>query len=216
MKVLAINASPRKNWNTATVLEKALEGAAETGAETRLVHLHGMRFTGCVSCFACKRLEKNAPFCAVKDDLRPLLEEALASDALIVGSPIYFGNFSAYAVAFLERLLFGCYTYNMENPSKLEGRIASAIVCTMNVDDAGMKRYGYDALMERYTRTMSAVLRGPSEWLAVTDTLQFADYSKYMSSVFDPEHKELMRAEKFPKDLKAAHALGVWLAEASE
>lgn len=216
MKVLAVNASPRKNWNTASVLEKALEGAAEAGAQTRLVHLHGMRFTGCVSCFACKRLKKNAAVCAVKDDLRPLLEEAMAADALIVGSPIYFGNFSAYAVAFLERLLFASYTYSREKPSKLEGRIASALVCTMNADDAAMKQWGYDALMERYARTMSAVLRGPSEWLAVTDTLQFTDYAKYMSSVFDPEHKARMRAEKFPKDLEAARALGARLVEASE
>ena len=213
-KVLAVNASPRKNWNTALVLEKALEGAAEAGAETKLVHLHGMRFTGCVSCFACKRIENNAAICAVKDDLRPLLEEIAAADALIVGSPIYFSNLSAYAVAFLERLLFAHYTYSMETPSKFGGNIKSALICTMNATDDQMRQHNYPALMEHYTRVMQTILRGPSEWLAVTDTLQYTDYGKFMSSIFDPEHKARMRAEKFPQDLEAARQLGARLAGA--
>ncbi len=213
-KVLAINASPRKNWNTALVLEKTLAGAAEAGAETKLVHLHGMKFTGCVSCFACKRIEKTADICVVKDDLHPLLEECMAADALIVGSPIYFGNLTAYAIAFLERLLFAGYTYSMETPSKFSGKIVSALVCTMNATAEQMRQHGYEALMERYAMTMKTILCGPAEWLAVTDTLQYTDYDKYMSSIFDPEHKARMRAEKFPQDLEAARQLGMRLVRA--
>jgi multimeric flavodoxin WrbA len=48
-KVLAINASPRKKWNTAMALQSALEGAASAGAETKLIHLAGLKFTGCIS-----------------------------------------------------------------------------------------------------------------------------------------------------------------------
>ena len=54
MKILAINGSPRKNSNTATLLKKALEGAAAQGAETELIHLYDLNFKGCISCFACK------------------------------------------------------------------------------------------------------------------------------------------------------------------
>jgi multimeric flavodoxin WrbA len=39
MKILAINGSPRKTWNTVTLLQNALDGAASGGAETELVHL---------------------------------------------------------------------------------------------------------------------------------------------------------------------------------
>jgi len=39
MKAIAINGSPRKSWNTATLLGKALEGAAANGAETEIIHL---------------------------------------------------------------------------------------------------------------------------------------------------------------------------------
>lgn len=213
-KVLAINGSPRKNWNTAMMLEKALEGAAEAGAETKLVHLRDLKFTGCASCFACKLIEKNAQLCALKDDLRPLLEECMAADALIVGSPIYFGNLSGLAVNFLERLLFMNYTYDLEAPTKFSGKIASALVCTMNVDEETMKAWGYVPIFERYTQSLGLLLGGPSEWLSANDTLQYPDYGKYMSRAVDPAHKLKMREEKFPKDQEAARQLGARLAAA--
>ncbi len=55
MRIIALNGSPRKRGNTATLLEHALKGAASAGAKTRLVHLARLKYTGCVSCFACKR-----------------------------------------------------------------------------------------------------------------------------------------------------------------
>ena len=211
-KVLAVNASPRKKWNTAMALESALEGAASAGAGTKLIHLMGLRFSGCVSCFACKRHENNAALCAIKDDLRPVLEEAMASDVVLVGSPVYFGNLDAFAIAFLERLLFMNYTYSMEHPSKLDRKIASGLILTMNATDDLLEPLGYNRLFSHYAGTMGRVLLGPSEYLAVTDTLQFTDYSKYMSSIFDPAHKKRMREEKFPADLEKCRALGRRLA----
>ena len=77
MKVMAFDGSPRKGRNTAILLEKALEGAASRGAETRPVHLHGLNFTGCRSCFACKaKGDRSYARCATRDDLTPLREEA--------------------------------------------------------------------------------------------------------------------------------------------
>ena len=57
MKIMAVNGSPRKTWNTATLLKRALKGAASQGADTELIHLYDLRFTGCTSCFACKITE---------------------------------------------------------------------------------------------------------------------------------------------------------------
>lgn len=54
MKVMAFNGSPRKKWNTATLLEEALKGAVSQGAETELIHLYELKFKGCISCFECK------------------------------------------------------------------------------------------------------------------------------------------------------------------
>jgi multimeric flavodoxin WrbA len=71
MKAIGVNGSPRKKWNTATLLKKALEGAASEGAKTTLVHLYDLDYKGCISCFACKmRGGKSYGKCAVKDGLR--------------------------------------------------------------------------------------------------------------------------------------------------
>ena len=60
------------------MLESAMKGAEDAGAETELVHLYDYAFTGCKSCFACKR--KNAQtngVCAIRDELRPVLEKRM-------------------------------------------------------------------------------------------------------------------------------------------
>jgi len=85
MNVLAINGSPRKQWNTATLLNKALEGASSQGAETELIHLYDLNFKGCTSCFACK-LKNGESYgqCGYKDDLSPVLNRIENIDALIL------------------------------------------------------------------------------------------------------------------------------------
>ena len=91
MKVLAFNGSPRKTWNTATLLNKALEGAVSLGAETEMIHLYDLNYKGCISCFACKmRGGKSYGTCALKDDLTPILKKVYEADALLLGSPVYF------------------------------------------------------------------------------------------------------------------------------
>lgn len=57
MKVIAFNGSPRKKWNTATLLENVLDGARAKGAQCELVHLYDVGFKGCVSCFECKKID---------------------------------------------------------------------------------------------------------------------------------------------------------------
>ena len=58
MKIYAINGSPRKNWNTATLLQHALEGVRGClpDASTELVNLYEHTYKGCTSCFQCKKL----------------------------------------------------------------------------------------------------------------------------------------------------------------
>ena len=85
------NASPRKGWNTAKMLESAKSGAEEAGAATELVNLYDFKFPGCKSCFACKlKNAKTNGVCALRDELRPILERARQADILVLGSPIYF------------------------------------------------------------------------------------------------------------------------------
>jgi hypothetical protein len=70
MKLIAINGSPRKKWNTATLLQQALDGAASQGFETGLFHLYDLNFKGCISGFSCNVKDgKNYGRCTIQDDL---------------------------------------------------------------------------------------------------------------------------------------------------
>ena len=126
MKVIAVNGSPRKSWNTATLLQKALDGAKSMGADTEFIHLYDLNFKGCISCFACKRKDsRRIGHCAMKDDLTNVLEKILDCDVLLLGSPIYFGNITGEMRSFLERLLFSNLTYNTGHGSVFQGKVAS-------------------------------------------------------------------------------------------
>jgi multimeric flavodoxin WrbA len=108
---MAFNGSSRKKkWNTITLLKNALKGAASVGAETELIQLYDLNFSGCISCFSCKRISrKKDGVCAVQDDLTSVLDRVKNTDALIIGTPVYYGAESASTRALLERL---CFPYN--------------------------------------------------------------------------------------------------------
>jgi len=212
MNVIAVNGSPRKTWNTATLLEHALAGAAGTGAETELVHLYDLEFKGCVSCFACKKINgKHHGRCAVTDGLTPILRKISETDTLILGTPVYFGAETGEMRSFLERLMFPFLTYTPDYASIFPGKLRVGLVYTMNIPETVLPAYNYDKI---FAATQGALTRifGNCELLLSTDTYQFSDYSKYLSTGFDAAAKKKRREEIFPLDCKRAFDLGAKLA----
>ncbi len=213
MKVLAVCGSARKKGNTAMLLESALEGAKRKGAETELVRLYSLRFTGCVSCFECKKIGgKSYGRCAVKDDLREVLDKVLEADALILGTPVYFGGETGETRSFLERLLFPYATYTPDYQCIFPKKTPTALFYTMNVDADGVRSFGYEAMMER-TRGYMERIFGACELFYATDTWQFDDYSKYLSTRWDADAKARRRREVFPLELEKAAKIGEKLAQ---
>ncbi|MEF3698674.1 flavodoxin family protein [Desulfolutivibrio sp.] len=215
MHILAINGSPRKKWNTATLLGHALDGARQGGANAQLVHLYDLEYTGCTSCFECKRIGgKNYGRCAVKDGLTPILEEAGEADALILGTPVYFGTESGMMRSFIERLVFPYLTYTPGYASLFTRTIPTALLYTMNVAEQALADMGYTVSMERLRAYMARTF-GSCELLLSTDTYQFTDYAKYLSTVWDEAAKRKRREEVFPQDCARAQDLGRRLAGSS-
>ena len=211
MKILAINGSPRRKANTATLLNDVLEGvkSKHPEAETRLVHLYDLNFTGCRSCFACK-LKGGASYgkCAVKDDIAPLLSEiGEDTDALVFGSPIYFGDITGELRSFLERLLFQWYVYDKARSTIAPRKIPTAFIYTMGLNDEMMRKMAYPEFLGRMEGYLERVFTKPRT-LYVTDTWQFDDYAKYESSLFDPVAKKKRLDEHFPLDREAARNIG--------
>ena len=212
MKVIAVNGSPRKKWNTASLLEKALEGAASHGAETELIHLYDLNYKGCISCFACKtKGGKSYGKCAVKDDLEPVFKKVEEVDALILGSPIYWGTVTGEMRSFMERLLFQYWPYTDPPKSIFPKKIKTGFIYTMNATEERIKELGYDQHISHNQRLLQ-MLFGASESLLSFDTYQFEDYSKVAADRFDPEKKAKRHKEKFPKDCAKAFDMGARLA----
>ena len=208
VKVLGINGSPRKTWNTAMLLQKALEGAASQGAETELVHLYDLDFKGCTSCFACKlKGGKSYGKCAIKDGLTPVLDSIANADALILGSPIYFGIVTGEMRSFMERLLFPNLAYTNPPSFLFERKINTVFIYTMNASEQQMKEFGYHLHIAANANILSRMF-GHSESLYAFGTLQFEDYSKVVSSRFDPEERKQRRKTIFSQDCEKAFALG--------
>lgn len=208
MKVIAFNGSPRKDWNTAILLNKALEGATAQGAETELIHLYDLNYKGCISCFACKIKDgKSYGKCAIKDDLSPVLEKVEEADALILGSPIYLGTPTGEMRSFMERLIFPYYVYDVNRSTLFKKKIPTGLIYTMGLNEDLVKKIGYDQQFQVTEKLMQGVF-GASESLSVTDTYQFDDYSKYVATAFNPEEKAKRRDEEFPKDCQKAFDMG--------
>ena len=219
MKALLVNGSPRKNWNTHKLLESAMKGASEAGAETELIHIYDSAFKGCISCFACKiKNSKTNGLCAFKDSLTPALEKALNSDIVVMGSPIYFSYPTAGMRAFLERFMFPVLSYNVKDMTGDGGRAFNKTIHTAMIYSMGMpteemiKESHYPEIFGENEKFLK-LLFGYSETLCSYNTYQFSDYSRYDVAEFIEPMKAKYRDEQFPKDLQKAYELGKRLVE---
>jgi multimeric flavodoxin WrbA len=102
MKALLINGSPRKNGNTDMMLDALREKLASGGIEIERIQLGGMAVRGCSACAMCgKNLDRR---CAMDDDImNVIIEKMLDSDAVIIGSPTFFGNVTTEVKALIDR-----------------------------------------------------------------------------------------------------------------
>ena len=208
MKIMGFNGSPRKEWNTATLVKKALEGAQSQRAKTELVNLYDLNYKGCISCFACKEKGgKSYGRCAVKDGLTTIFKKIEEADALVFGSPIYLGSVTGEMQSFLERLVFPYLTYTDPPETLFPKKIRTGFIYTMGLPEEMMKEVGYEQRFANTDRFLTRIF-GSSETLLSFDTYQFKDYSKYVATRFNPEAKLKRRQEVFPKDCQKAFEMG--------
>ena len=209
MNVIAINGSPRKTGNTATLLEYATKGSRSKNAIAEIIHLYDLQYKGCISCFGCK-LKDNAGIgvCVANDELSPILEKVMNCDVLLLGSPIYYSDVTGMMRCFMERLLFMNLTYDDPYRKALGKSISSAFFFTMNLPKEGESYY--KSLFESTSKPFE-YLGGSSEYFACFDTYQFENYSKYAAGIFDVSQKEKLRKGQFPLDCKKAFEIGARL-----
>ena len=104
MKVLAFNASPRKEQSTSDIIMNLfLDGAKEAGAETENYYVVDLKIKGCIGCFIC--WTKTPGECVHRDDMDWIIPKIRDADIIYFGTPIYNYNIIHYLQRMTERML---------------------------------------------------------------------------------------------------------------
>ena len=208
-KIIIIDGGPRKNFNTASMLQKFAEGAMSVSSdiEVKTVRLYDLDYKGCMSCMACKIKDKASNVCKFKDSLTSILEEIAQADGLVLGSPIYFGQITGQMQAFLERLAFPWLSYNdysLTAPKKM----LVVLMETMNGLPDNNNSQGYGSLEYCITNAL-----GEPEHINAYNTYQVKSYDRFELASFSEEAKRQYREAHWEQDLQKAYDAGKQMAE---
>ncbi len=99
MKVLGILGSPRAGGNSDILLEQALAGARDAGAEVEKIVLSKNKISGCLDCGKCD----DTGVCAIDDDMLEIHKKILEADVVIHSVPVYFWAMTSQMKAYLDR-----------------------------------------------------------------------------------------------------------------
>lgn len=158
MRVLAIAGSPRRGGNTDLLLARAVSAITRTGATVDSVVLCRLRVAPCTACGDCDKTGQ----CIVQDDFQSLCATILASDAILLASPVYFTNVTAQTKAFIDR--FQCL-WAMKHVLKqpIPPPPASAKRSAAFISTAGASRMSFDCTLttvRAFCSTLEADLVG--------------------------------------------------------
>lgn len=105
MKVLLINGSPRKKGNTFLALSEVAKSLEQQGIETEIVHIGTKAVRSCIACGQCAA--KQLGRCVFDDDIcNRVVEKLDTADALVVGSPTYYGQPNGAVLSLIQRMFF--------------------------------------------------------------------------------------------------------------
>jgi multimeric flavodoxin WrbA len=135
MNIVCLLGSPRQTGNSATIANRLMESAAALGATTRTFSLNQLTYRGCQGCYACK---KDLDHCVLNDDLTAVLEAVAAADAVVLASPVYYGDITGQLKCFMDRTfsyLKADYLTNRQ-PSRLSPKQLVMVLTQGHPDDA--------------------------------------------------------------------------------
>ncbi|MBR1610756.1 MAG: flavodoxin family protein [Methanobrevibacter sp.] len=116
MKILALQASPRKKGNTNRVLDEMIKGAEDNGHEVKKYFLDKMDINPCSGCEICAKGND----CRFEDDGAEIINQLAEGAGVILASPIYFGQMTAQAKTIVDRF----YSIFNNPDKKFDGKAA--------------------------------------------------------------------------------------------
>lgn len=121
-KIMIITGSPRKDGNTASLVNWVKDGAEGAGAKVKIVDSAKIDYNthGCIACMGCQRLKKYE--CIIKDGAHEILKEIPENDVVVFATPVYFMGFTAQIKHIIDRMFSlmkfkpdHSYTHPMKN-----------------------------------------------------------------------------------------------------
>jgi len=101
MYILGISGSPRGAQSASRrLLERALDGAKESGAEVELIDIGKLKLSFCIACENCHINGR----CPLRDDIESIREQLRSADGIIFASPNYFNSVTAQLKTVFDRL----------------------------------------------------------------------------------------------------------------
>lgn len=101
-KVLILSGSPRKGGNSDLLCDEFLRGAKESGHEVEKIFLRAKKIGYCTGCYYCGN---NDGVCAIKDDMKEIIDKLMIADVIVMASPVYFYSIDAQMKAMIDRCL---------------------------------------------------------------------------------------------------------------
>ena len=108
MKIVAINGSPRKNGNTALLLDAVRQEVEAAGVEFQ-VFQPGPNVHPCMACYNC--LDTGSLRCVMKDDgVNDIIAACCEADGILLASPVYHAGIAGSMKCVLDRMMLaaGC------------------------------------------------------------------------------------------------------------
>lgn len=154
MKVVGINASTRKDGNTAIVIKTVFAELEKNGIETELIQFSGQPMRGCMGCGACFKNKDNK--CCIKNDaFNEYMQKMIEADGIILGSPVYFSDVTAEMKALIDR----AGMVSNANGGLLKHKAGAAVMAVRR----GGATHAFDT-MNHFLHYMQMFLVGASYW----------------------------------------------------
>jgi len=190
-KVIAFCASPRRNGNTDLLIEEALKGVRDAGAQTEKVMLQKIKMDHCVGCRRCKEPDYD-DICVIKDEMAGIYQKIINADALIIGFPIYTGRECAQLCTFLDR--WDGYERYMLKSCLEPGRVAMVV---------GTWGYPY---INTYDHVIESVISTLN--MHKVETIEALSACGFEGILHGLDEKRRGVILRHPKQLKKAYAAG--------
>lgn len=178
MKILALQASPRKRGNTNRVLDEMIKGAEDNGHEVIKYYLQEMDINPCSGCEICAKGKD----CRFNDDGAEIINQLAEGAGVMLASPIYFGQMTAQAKTIVDRF----YSIFNNPDKKFNGKAAMIFI----------HAYPDKTIYEPYIKLTETQPFLNNTELEFIETLEVAGV------------KEIGDADNAEEDLKKAYEIG--------